>query len=76
MCNLSEAVWKKGYAEGYKEGYAEGYAEGLAESRAEGKLNTSLLYYRRGRITLEEAAADAEMTPAEFLEKAECSSIN
>lgn len=34
MCNLSEAVWKKGYAEGYKEGYA--------ESIAEGKFNTAL----------------------------------
>lgn len=32
MCNLSEGIYRDGYAKGY----AEGYAEGLAEVRKEG----------------------------------------
>ncbi len=41
------------------------------KGRAEGIFETTLLYYKKGRITAEEAASDLGMTVDEFLEKAE-----
>ncbi len=51
MCNLGEAIERKG--------------------RAEGRFETTLLYYKKGRITAEEAAYDLGMPLSEFLERAE-----
>ncbi len=67
MCNLGEAIERKGRAEGI----AEGIAEGRAEGKIEGRFETTLLYYKKGRITAEEAAYDLGMPLSEFLEKAE-----
>ena len=45
-----------------REGYAEGYAEGLVK----GNLNVIVRYAKRGRLTLAEAAEDANMSVEEF----------
>ena len=55
----------RGLAEGRAEGRAEGHAEGIDF----GKLETTILYYRKGRISLEEAASDLGISTDEFIEK-------
>ena len=50
-------------------GIAEGRAEGHAEGIDFGKLETTILYYRKGRISLEEAASDLGISTNEFIEK-------
>ena len=50
-------------------GLAEGRAEGHAEGIDFGKLETTILYYRKGRISLEEAASDLGISTDEFIEK-------
>ncbi len=49
MCNLGDAIERKGITEG--------------------KFETTVMYYRKGRITAEEAAFDLNMPLSEFLEK-------
>ena len=55
----------RGLAEGRAEGRAEGHAEGIDF----GKLETTILYYRKGRISLDEAASDLGISTDEFIEK-------
>ena len=50
-------------------GIAEGRAEGHAEGIDFGKLETTILYYRKGRISLDEAASDLGISTDEFIEK-------
>lgn len=57
MCNLSTVIERKGIAEGRSEGF------GI------GRFETTAMYYRKGRITAEEAASDLDMTVEEFREK-------
>lgn len=57
MCNLSNAIERKGIA------------EGMAEGRAEGVFGTTLKYYKRGRITAVETATDLNIPVSEFMEK-------
>ncbi len=53
MCNLGDAIERKGISEGV----------GL------GTFETTVKYYMKGRITAEEAAFDLNMPLNEFLEK-------
>ncbi len=66
MCNLSSAIERKGIAIGEARGRAEGRAEGVDI----GDFEATVRYYRKGRVTAEEAASDLGMTVDEFLEKA------
>ncbi len=66
MCNLSSAIERKGIAEGIAKGIAKGRSEGVDI----GKFETTAMYYRKGRISAEEAACDLKMTLEEFKEKA------
>ncbi len=61
MCNLGDAIERKGISFGWKLGKEEGL--GL------GTFDTTVKYYRKGRITAEEAAFDLNMPLSEFLEK-------
>ena len=53
-------------AEREAKGEAKGRAEGEIKGRAEGTIKTLLRMIKRGLLTEEEAAADANMTAAEF----------
>ncbi len=53
MCNLGDAIERKGITEGV----------GL------GKFELASKYYRNGRITAEEAASDLNMPLSQFLDK-------
>lgn len=55
MCNLSEAIWRKGFAKGFNDSM----------------FKTTVKVYKKGRITAVEAASDLGMTVDEFLKKAE-----
>lgn len=61
MCNLSTVIENKAREEGIKKGIEEGIDIG--------DLRTTVKYYKKGKITLEEAAADLHMTLEEFKEK-------
>ena len=58
MCNLSQGV----KAEGREEGIGIGREEGIGI----GELRMLIKQVRKGRVTVEEAAEDAEMTVEEF----------
>ena len=53
MCNLSSVIENKAHDEGIKFG----------------ELKTTVKYYRKGKLTIEEAAEDLNMTVEEFTEK-------
>lgn len=53
MCNLSFVIENKARDEGIKIG----------------ELNITVKYYRKGKLTLEEASKDLNMTVEEFIEK-------
>ncbi len=48
---------------------AAGILEGRAEGKVEGRLDTLVSLWKKKRLTLEEAAEEAEMTVDEFVEK-------
>ena len=48
------------------ESRAEGRAEGKAEGRAEGILKTLISLFKKGMLTLAQAAEEAQMSPEEF----------
>lgn len=58
MCNLSQGV----KAEGREEGIGIGREEGISI----GEMRMLIKQVRKGRVTVEEAAEDAEMTVEEF----------
>lgn len=58
MCNLSQGV----KAEGREEGIGIGREEGIGI----GEMRMLIKQVRKGRVTVEEAAEDAEMTVEEF----------
>ena len=60
MCNLSQGV----KAEGRVEGRMEGRAEGINI----GEMRMLVKQVQKGRITVEQAAEDAEMTVEQFKE--------
>ena len=62
MCNLSQGV----KAEGRMEGRAEGRAEGRMEGINIGEMRMLVKQVQKGRITVEQAAEDAEMTVEQF----------
>ena len=49
-----------------KEGLAAGREEGRAEGRAEGTLSTLVALVKKGRLSVEEAAEEANMSTADF----------
>lgn len=53
MCNLSSVIENKARDEGIDIG----------------ELKTTVKYYRKGKLTLEESAKDLNMTVEEFIEK-------
>lgn len=57
MCNLGTAIENKARD------------EGIVEGIDIGELRTTVKYYKKGKITIEEAAADLNMTVEEFTEK-------
>ena len=48
--------------------YQEKYEEGLEEGRAEGSVKTLIVLVKKGKLTISEAAEEAEMTEKEFEE--------
>ena len=56
----------KGRAEGEAKGRAEGRAEGEAKGRAEGIVSTLVSLFKKGMLTLAQAAEEAKMSPEEF----------
>ena len=53
--------------EGKKEGREEGKKEGREEGKKEGFIHALIRMVRRGKITEEEAAQEANMTKSEFV---------
>ena len=56
----------EGMAEGKAEGLAEGKAVGLVEGKAEGAQNQLIILVKKGKLSLNDAASEAGMTPEEF----------
>ena len=56
------------YQEKYEEGLEEGRVEGRVEGRAEGSVKTLIALVKKGKLTISEAAEEAEMTEKEFEE--------
>ena len=50
-------------------GVAKGLAEGEAKGKAQGRLETLVSLWKKNRLTLQEAAEEAEMTVDEFVKK-------
>ena len=48
------------------EGMAEGKAVGLVEGKAEGAQNQLIILVKKGKLSLNDAASEAGMTPEEF----------
>jgi hypothetical protein len=69
MRDFIDTMLDEAESKGIAEGHAEGRAEGRAEGVDFGKLGATILYYRKGRITLEEAASDLGISTNEFIEK-------
>ncbi len=61
MCNLSSVIERRGIAIGR--------AEGRIEGRTEGQFEATAMYYKKGMISLEEAATDLNMPPSLFIGK-------
>lgn len=61
MCNLSDLIEEKGIEKGRTEGRTEGRAEG----RAEGAINVTLKFLKAGKITVQEAADELQLTTDE-----------
>ena len=53
--------------DGRREGRIEGRREGRKEGRLEGIIKTLVSMVRKDRLTLKEAAEEADMTEAEFM---------
>ena len=56
------------YQEKYEEGLEDGRVEGRVEGRAEGSVKTLIALVKKGKLTISEAAEEAEMTEKEFEE--------
>lgn len=65
MCNLSTAIENKGIKKGLERGLEQGLEQGIDI----GELRATVKYYKKGKLTLEEAAEDLNMTVEEFTEK-------
>jgi len=66
---MMESSKAAGVLEGRAEGKAEGRVEGKAEGIAEGRLEVLVSLWKKNRLTLQEAAEEAEMTVDEFVNK-------
>ena len=64
-----EQAAAEGLARGLKKGLEKGLAKGLAEGRAEGDLSATIRYYRKGYLTLNQAASELGLTVDEFTNK-------
>ena len=64
--SMMSSARKEGLAAGREEGRAEGREEGRAEGRAEGTLSTLVALVKKGRLSVEEAAEEANMSTADF----------
>ena len=61
MCNYSDAILRMGENKGLEKGRAEGRLEGILESMKN--------LVKKGRITIEEAAEESNMSVSDFEEK-------
>ena len=66
MCNLSQGVKAEGREEGISIGREEGISIGREEGIGIGEMRMLIKQVKKGRVTVEEAAEDAEMTVEEF----------
>ena len=70
MCEIYDKILMEGEAKGRAEGKAEGRAEGKAEGKAEGMIEGMLItlvdLFKKGIITLQQAAEQAGMSIPEF----------
>ena len=66
MCEIIERNRAEAYAEGEAHGEARGEAHGEARGMARGMLTTLINLLKKNRITVEEAAEDANMTVTAF----------
>ena len=66
MCNLSQGVKAEGREEGISIGREEGIGIGREEGIGIGEMRMLIKQVKKGRVTVEEAAEDAEMTVEEF----------
>ena len=69
MCLAIQQMMESSKAAGVLEGRAEGRVEGKAEGIAEGRLEILVSLWKKNRLTLQEAAEEAEMTVDEFVNK-------
>lgn len=67
MCNLGSTIESMAVRKGITVGKAEGIDEGIDI----GEFRTTAKYYRKGKISIEEASGDLNMTKEEFLKKLE-----
>ena len=58
-----------GIAEGKSIGIAEGKSIGIAEGKSIGEANISIRLFKRGRLSLSEAAGECNLTEEEFIRK-------
>ena len=69
MC-ITEYDEARTFAEQREEGWVEGMAEGRAEGRAEGALEMLIALFKKGVLSLSQAAEEANLTIPEFKKKA------
>ena len=69
MC-ITEYDEARAFAEQREEGWVEGMAEGRAEGRAEGALEMLIALFKKGVLSLSQAAEEANLTIPEFQKKA------
>ena len=66
--NMCQAIQQK-MERSEAAGVAKGLAEGEAKGKAQGRLETLVSLWKKNRLTLQEAAEEAEMTVDEFVKK-------
>ena len=66
MCNLSEGVMEKGIEKGLQEGMQKGMQKGLQKGMEKGEIRMLVKQVKKGRLTIQQAAEDAEMTIDQF----------
>ena len=70
MCEIIERNRAEARAMGHAEGRAMGRAEGRAEGCAEGRLSILTKLVKLNKLSVKEAADEADMTEADFMKLA------
>ena len=69
MCTALNNLLQEKMAESRAIGMAEGKSIGIAEGKSIGEANISIRLFKRGRLSLSEAAGECNLTEEEFIRK-------